>query len=172
MRTIKGLITVSTLTLMLAAAAFSQTVLTGLDGGHVDLEGQRGKVVVLAVGASWLPLSAKQADIANTLARKYQGRDVVVYFVATDSTRPGKNFASDQVIREFATTNKISVASVLRDSDGAVTFRKYSIDQVPSFVVIGKDGRAVAEPFGGIDGSPNSRYDITVPISRAIDKAL
>jgi len=172
MRTIKGLITFLSLTLVLAGAAFSQTVLNGLDGGRIDVEGQRGKVVVLAVGASWLPLSAKQADIANALSRKYQGKDVVVYFIATDSTRQGKNFASDEDIRKFATTNKLSISSILRDSEGLITLRKYSIDQVPSFVVIGKDGRPVAEPFGGIDGSPTSRYDITVPISRAIDKAL
>jgi thiol-disulfide isomerase/thioredoxin len=172
MRTIQGFIAILALTLMLGLSAFSQTVLQTLGGGSVDLDAQRGKVVVLAVGASWLPLSARQIDVTNTLAKKYQGRDIVFYFVATDSTRPGKNFASDEDIRKFATTNKLAVGSILRDSDGAITFRKYDIDQVPSFVVIGKDGKRVAEPFGGLDSAPNSKYDITVPISRAIDKAL
>jgi len=172
MRTLKGFIAILSLTLVLAIGAFSQTVLQSLGGSSVNLDAQRGKVVVLAVGASWLPLSARQIDVTNALAKKYQGRDIVFYFVATDSTRPGKNFASDEDIRKFAATNKIAVGSVLRDSDGAATFRKYSIDQVPSFVVIGKDGKLVAEPFGGLDSAPNSKYDITVPISRAIDKAL
>ncbi|MFL6373863.1 MAG: TlpA disulfide reductase family protein [Pyrinomonadaceae bacterium] len=172
MRTIKGFIAILSLTLLLGVGAFSQTVLSSIGGGSVNLDAQHGKVVVLAVGASWLPLSARQVDVTNALAKKYQGKDIVFYFVATDSTRPGKNFASDEDIRKFAATNKISTASVLRDSDGAVTFRKYDIDQVPSFVVIGKDGKLVAEPFGGLDSSPSSKYDITVPISRAIDKAL
>ena len=172
MRTIQGFITILALTLVLGTAAFSQTVLQSLGGSSVNLDAQRGTVVVLAVGASWLPLSARQIDVTNTLAKKYQGKDIVFYFVATDSTRPGKNFASDEDIRKFATTNKIAVGSVLRDSDGAVTLRKYSIDQVPSFVVIGKDGHMVGEPFGGLDSAPNSKYDITVPISRAIDKAF
>ena len=172
MRTAKGLVTILAFTLILSAAAISQTVLQSLGGGSVDLDSQRGKVVVLAVGASWLPLSQRQIDVTNTLAKKYQGRDIVFYFVATDSTRPGKNYASDEDIRKFAVTNKIALGSVLRDSDGAATFRKYGIDQVPSFVVIGKDGKLVGEPFGGLDSSPNSKYDITVPISRAIDKAL
>jgi thiol-disulfide isomerase/thioredoxin len=172
MTTVKGFIGILALTLVLGIGAFSQTVLTSLGGGSVNLDAQHGKVVVLAVGASWLPLSARQVDITNTLAKKYQGKDIVFYFVATDSTRPGKNFASDEDIRKFASTNKIAIASVLRDSDGATTFHKYSIDQVPSFVVIGKDGKLVGEPFGGLDSAPNSKYDITVPISRAIDKAL
>lgn len=172
MRTFKGFIAILSLTLMLGLSAFSQTVLQSLGGGNVDLDAQRGKVVVLAVGASWLPLSARQIDVTNSLAKKYQGRDIVFYFVATDSARPGKNFASDEDIRKFAATNKIAVGSILRDPDGLLTFRKYKIDQVPSFIVIHKDGRVLDEPFGGLDSAPNSKYDITVPISRAIDKAL
>lgn len=172
MRTVKDFITILALTLLLGAAAYSQTVLPTLGGGNIDLDAQRGKVVVLAVGASWLPLSGRQIDVTNALAKKYAGRDIVFYFVATDSSRPGKNFASDEDIRKFAATNKIAVASVLRDPDGATTFRKYKIDQVPSFIVIHKDGRVLDEPFGGLDSSPSSKYDVTVPISRAIDKAL
>jgi hypothetical protein len=38
--------------------------------------------------------------------------------------------------------------------------------------VIHKDGRVLDEPFGGLDATPNSKYDVTVPISRAIDRAL
>src|ERR1043166_8891287 len=165
MRTIKGFFTILSLTLIFAIGALSQTVLNSIDGSRVDLDAQRGKVVVLAVGASWLPLSAKQIEVTNALAKKYQGRDIVFYFVATDSTRPGKNFASDDQIRKFVYGNKLN-AGTLRDGDGAVTFRKYHIDQVPSFVVIDKQGRQVAEPFGGIDGSSTSRYDITIPISK------
>jgi hypothetical protein len=171
MRTIKGLITFSALMLVMSIAALSQTVLTSLDGSRVDLDAQRGKVVVLAIGASWLPLSAKQIEFTNVLAKKYQSKDVVFYFVATDSNRPGKNFASDDAIRKFVFANKLS-GTVLRDPDGATTMHKYAVDQVPSFIVLDKSGHQVGEPFGGIDSTSNSKYDITVPISRAIDKLL
>ena len=153
---------------MISAAALAQTVLTSIDGTRVDIEGQRGKVVVLAIGAAWLPLSAKQAEFTNALAKKYAGKDVVFYFVATDSTNPkSKNFTSTEDIRKFSVANKLSVP-VLRDTDGAVTLKKYDIDQVPSFVILNKSGAAVGEPFGGID----PKYDITMPISKAIDKLL
>lgn len=151
-----------------ALTGAAQTSLVGLDGSHVDVQGQRGKVVILAVGASWLPLSGKQAEYTNLLTKKYSGRDVVVYFVSTDSTVPkSKNFASNDDIKRFATTNKLT-ATVLRDGDGAITLKKFNIDQIPSFVILDKGGNMVGQAFGGID--PN--FDITVPISRAVDKIL
>jgi thiol-disulfide isomerase/thioredoxin len=149
-------------------AASGQTVLTGLDGSRVDVQGQRGKVVILAIGASWLPLSAKQADYANSLAKKYAGRDVVVYFVSTESDDPkSKNFASNDDLKKFATANKIGF-SVLRDTDGTATLRKFKVDQLPSFVVLDKNGAPAGEVFGGID----PKYDITVPISKTVDRLL
>ena len=159
-------------TVFVAAAftlsAAAQTSLIGLDGSHVDVQGLRGKVVILAVGASWLPLSGKQAEFTNLLAKKYAGRDVAVYFVSTDSTVPkSKNFASNEDIKKFATANKLT-ATILRDSDGAVILKKFNIDQIPSFVILDKNGNMIGQAFGGID--PN--FDITVPISRAVDKIL
>lgn len=168
MKTIKIIAYSLVLVGLMTVATFSQTVLMSLDSTRVDVEAQKGKVVVLAVGASWLPLSAKQIEYTNALAKKYQGKDVVFYFVATDSTNAkSKNFASSDDIRKFAYANKFS-GTVLRDADGAITLKKYDIDQVPSFVILNKSGAQVGEPFGGID----PKYDITVPISKAIDKLL
>ncbi len=168
MRSIKGFIAIVSITLAAAVFATAQIDLVGLDGGRVDVEGQNGKVVVLAMGASWLPLSSKQAEFTNTLAKKYSGKNVIVYFVMTDSLNPkSKNYATNDQIRKFATDNKISV-TVLRDSEGVATLKKYHVEQVPSFVILNKTGGQAGEPFGGID----PKYDITVPISKAIDKLM
>ncbi|MBK7393865.1 MAG: TlpA family protein disulfide reductase [Chloracidobacterium sp.] len=168
MKTIKSFISISALTVILSVGAFSQTVLTSLDGSRVDVESQTGKVVVLAVGAAWLPLSAKQADYTNALIKKYAGKNVVFYFVATDSANAkSQNYTSTEDIRKFAFTNKLTIP-ILRDADGAATLKKYEIDQVPSFVILNKNGDRVGEPFGGID----PKYDITIPISKAIDRLL
>ena len=167
MKIIKGLIAIAGFTFALAFAVTAQS-LAGIDGSRVNVNGQRGKVVVLAVGASWLPLSSKQADFTNSLATKYAGKDVVFYFVATDSaTAKSKNFATNEDIRKFAFNNKLNI-QVLRDPDGAATLKRYAIDQVPSFVILDKNGVSVGEPYGGID----PKYDITIPLSKAIDKAL
>lgn len=165
MKTLKSFISVFGIIAALSFAAFGQTSLTSVDGGRFDVQAQKGKVVILAVGATWLPLSAKQAEYTNALAKKYAGRNVAIYFVATDSATPGtKNFASSGDIGKFASANKLSV-TILRDSDGATVLKKFNIEQLPSFVILDKNGTQVGDAFGGID----PKFDITIPISKAVD---
>ena len=168
MRSLKTLVSVFALMLAATFAASAQTALPALSGGQVDLQSQRGKVVILALGASWLPLSNKQAEYTNILAKRYTGKDVVVYFVATDSsTAKSKNFATNADIEKFVVGSKLAVP-VLRDSDGAVTLKKYNVDQLPSFVILDKQGNISGSPYGGID----PKFDITIPISKAVDRLL
>ena len=169
MKIIKSFFLGLSLVFALSFAVSAQGVtLSSLDGGKVDVQSQKGKVVILAIGASWLPLSNQQAIYTNKLAKKFAGRDVAIYFVMTDSTSAkSKNYASDEDIRKFAAVNKMNVP-ILRDSDGAMTLKKFGIDQIPSFVILDKDGKPATEPFGGID--PKS--DISVPIIREVEKIL
>ncbi|HQY66805.1 MAG TPA: TlpA disulfide reductase family protein [Pyrinomonadaceae bacterium] len=168
MNTLRGFITITAITMAFALSTLGQTVLTKLDGTRVDVESQGGKIVVLAIGASWLPLSDKQAEYTNSLAKRYAGKNVVFYFVVTDSTNPrSKNFASNETVAKFAADRKLTM-NVLRDSDGLLTTKSFKIEQVPSFVILNKNGDSTTEPFGGID----PKYDLTGPISRAIDRLL
>ncbi len=168
MKTIKSLVSVFSLVLVSVVAASSQTSLPSLGGGAIDVQGHRGKVVILALGASWLPLSNKQAEYTNMLAKRYTGKDVVVYFVATDSTNAkSKNYATNADIEKFVAGSKLSVP-VLRDSDGSVTLKKFNVDQLPSFVILDKQGNVPGPAFGGID----PKFDVTIPISKAVDKLL
>lgn len=169
MKNIKSLLLIFSFMCLLSFAVSAQS-LTALDGAKVDVQNQKDKIVVLAIGASWLPLSTQQVVITNKLAKKYAGRDVVVYFVATDSTAAkSKNYASDDELNSFVTRTKLTVP-VLRDSDGAQTLKKYGIDQLPSFVILGKDGKPATEAFGGV--GTDEKTDISVPISQAIDRLL
>ncbi|MBX3292234.1 MAG: TlpA family protein disulfide reductase [Acidobacteria bacterium] len=151
-----------------AVAVSGQTVLSTTDNRRFDLEDHRGKVVVVAIGAAWLPLSTKQAEFTNALAKKYSGRDVVFYFVVTDSTNSrSRNFADNAAIDRFTADKKLTMP-VLRDSDGTATMRRFKVDQIPSFVILDKQGQPAVEPFGGLD----PKFDLTGPISRAIDRLL
>jgi peroxiredoxin len=157
------------LTISIAVSALSASAqpLQQIGGGSVDVQGQRGKVVVLAFGAKWLPLSAKQADFTNLLAKKYAGKDVAVYYVCTDAlNQKSKNYATNEMLSAFITDSKLSVP-VLRDPDG-VLMKKLRVDQLPSFVVLDKTGALSGDPFGGID----PKFDITIPISKRIDSLL
>ena len=168
MKTYKTIFAVFVVILLLVIGSLAQTPLTSLDGAKVDVQSQKGKVVILAIGASWLPLSGKQADFANMLAKKYAGKDVVVYFVMTDSLLPkSRNYASNEDVRKFSATNKLGMP-ILRDPDGSATLKKFGVDEIPSFVILDKSGNKSGENFGGID----PKFDITVPISKAVDKLL
>jgi thiol-disulfide isomerase/thioredoxin len=167
MKTIKLFFAGLSVLFAFAIGASAQTTLTALDGSKVDIQGQRDKVVILAIGAKWIPLSAKQADFANQLAKRYNGKNVIVYYIVTDSTVRGKNYASDDEIKSFVGDTKLAVR-LLRDGDGALTVKKYNLDQLPAFVILDKNGNMVGEAFGGID----PKYDITIPIGREVDKLL
>ena len=152
---------------ILAVAAGAQTSMQQVNGSKVDVLSQKGKVVVLAYGASWLPLSAKQVEYTNLLAKRYAGKNVAVYFVATDSLdQKSKNFATNDMLAKFGTESKLNVP-LLRDPDG-VAMKKFHVDQLPSFIVIDKAGVVSGDAFGGID----PKFDITVPISKRIDSLL
>src|SRR5687768_8132374 len=110
MRSIKSLIAAFGVLVVLVLGATAQTSLPSLNGPAVDIQGQRGKVVILALGASWLPLSNKQAEYTNMLAKRYTGKDVVVYFIATDSTDlKSKNHATNADIEKFVAGSKLAV---------------------------------------------------------------
>lgn len=167
MKNIRNFLVLSLAIATLTFAANAQTSLQRIGGGNVDLQAQKGKVVVLAYGAKWLPLSAKQVDFTNLLAKKYAGKNVAIYFVCTDSLNgKSKNFATDEVLAQFVTDSKLSVP-VLRDPEGAL-MKRYNVDQLPSFVVLDKTGAVSGDAFGGID----PKFDITVPISKRIDSLL
>jgi thiol-disulfide isomerase/thioredoxin len=168
MKTLGSIVFSVLFTVLVTTSVSAQADLAALDGSTVNVKGQTGKVVILAIGASWLPLSVKQVSFANSLAKKYAGKDVVVYFVATDSMNPrSKNFASNEQVKQFGDVNKLNVR-ILRDSDGTAMTKNFGVEQFPSFVILDKRGQRFGEPFGGID----PKFDVTVPISKAVDSLL
>lgn len=145
------------LILMASSAVFAQTPATPVDFSLQSVDGQtvssgslRGEVVVLAFGASWLPLSRTQLQGVRKLADEYSDRGVVVYWVSTESADPkSKNFASDEQLRSFAQKYGLKV-TVLRDPDGVVS-KRFGVDQLPSIVILDKEGAMSGGPIGGLD---------------------
>ena len=151
------------------AAAFAQSPaaeysLRSVDGQAVTSESLRGEVVVLAFGASWLPLTRNQMEGLKKLADQYAGRGVAVYWVSTEpDSAKSKNYVADEELRQLGRKYKITV---LRDPDGAVS-RRLGVDQLPSTVIINKQGQ-VAASLGGLD--PNA--DVAKQLAERLDKIL
>ena len=138
--------------------------LRAIDGPAVTSESLRGEVVVLAFGASWLPLTRNQMEGLKKLADQYAARGVAVYWVSTESDSPkSKNFVSDEELRELGRKYKISV---LRDPDGPVS-RRLAVDQLPATVIINKQGQ-IAATLGGLDPSA----DLAKQLAERLDKML
>ena len=135
-----------------------------LDGPAVTSESLRGEVVVLAFGASWLPLTRNQMEGLKKLADQYAGRGVAVYWVSTESdSAKSKNFADDNQLRELGRRYK---TTVLRDPDGTIS-KRLGVDQLPSTVIINKQGQ-VAATVSGLD--PNA--DVAKQLSDQLAKIL
>ena len=128
--------------------------LRSTDGQTVTSDSLHGEVVVLAFGASWLPLSKTQLQGVRKLADEYSNKGVVVYWVSTESDNPkSKNYASDEQLRAFAQKYGLKV-TVLRDPDGVVS-KKLGVDQLPSVVILDKEGNLSGPPVGGLDPNGN-----------------
>jgi len=124
------------------------------DGGEIASGMLRGDVVVLAFGATWLPLSKDQVRGVQELADEFGERRVRVYWVSTDSDKQqSKNFASDEQLRAFARKNGLKVA-VLRDPDGAL-FKRMGVagNQLPAIVILDRSGEVNTPTIGGLDPS-------------------
>lgn len=168
-RVLAGLITLLAGSTALAQSSAQQVAfsLRSTDGQTVTADSLRGEVVVLAFGASWLQLSKIQLQGVRKLADEYSNRGVVVYWVSTESDDPkSKNFASDEQLRAFAKKYGLSV-TVLRDHDGVVS-KKFGVDQLPSIVILDKEGNMSGGPIGGLDPSGN----LAAQLASRLDKLL
>lgn len=139
--------------------------LRSIDGQVVTSENVRGEVVVLAFGASWLPLTRNQMEAVKRLADQYAGSGVAVYWVSTESESPkSKNFAADDQLRELGRKYKVTV---LRDSDGVVA-RRLGVDQLPSIVIINKQGM-ITDAIGGMDPNANLGKELAGKLDKVLN---
>jgi peroxiredoxin len=156
--------------LLTTAAAAQNRVdfsLRSIDGQTVSSDSLRGEVVVLAFGASWLPLSKTQLQGVRKLADEYSKRNVVVYWVSTESDdSKSKNYASDQQLKSFSQKYGLNL-TVLRDPNGVVS-KKFGVDQLPSIVILDKEGNTSGAPIGGLDPLGN----LAAQLAPRLDKLL
>ena len=138
-----------------------------VDGQTISSESLRGEVVVLAFGASWLPLSKTQLQGVRKLADEYSNRAVAVYWVSTESEDPkSKNYASDEQLRAFAQKYGLKV-TVLRDPDGVIS-KRFGVSQLPSTIIIDKQGNVVGEPIQGLDPNGNLAGQLALRLDKIL----
>jgi cytochrome c biogenesis protein CcmG, thiol:disulfide interchange protein DsbE len=120
----------------LPAPVFTLPVMVnGEPGSRVSIADLRGKVVVLDFWASWCPPCRAQAPVIDKVARKHDGKGVVVLGVSTS----GDDWA--EAVR-FAQSHNLSYAN-LYDENSAVS-KAYRVQSLPTLVVLDTGGNISA----------------------------
>lgn len=141
--------------------------LRSIDGQAIGASEVRGQVVVLVVGANWLPISRRQAQNIRKLANEYGKRGVVVYYVSTDSESPkSKNYASDEQLKAFSRRHDMNV-TVLRDPEAA-TVKQMGVNQLPAIVILDRSGKVFRSPITGLDPEGNLSEQLAEPLNELL----
>ncbi|MEN3330716.1 MAG: hypothetical protein V7641_81 [Blastocatellia bacterium] len=164
-RNLKAILSAIALTTILTMTASAQQdfTLTTLDGQSVSLAGQRGKVVVLLFSGVQDPQCHDAVQALSSLAERYQGKPVSIYLVSVNS--PGE--ASDAQLKQAC--GPVGSVIMARDANQAA-FKQYSgkRPQLPTVVVLNKQGQVQGQPRGGFN--PNS--DFVNDLAAIIDSQL
>jgi peroxiredoxin len=135
------------------------------DGQTVTLSGLRGKVVILLFGGVQDPQCRDEFKALESLAERYQGKDVHIYWV---SVNPVNEVSNAQLKNPCG---PVSSVVVLRDQNQAA-FKRYSGKraQLPTIVVLNQQGEAQGQPRGGFN--PNSDFinDLAAMIDSLLSK--
>ena len=131
-----------------ATSAQSQSAtFRSVDGREVKLADQKGRIVVMSFGGTWVPLVSKELPALQKIADRYSSRGVQVYWVSINSAKPGaRNYASDADLQAFAQKHNLKVTA-LRDPDQTV-YKSFGLDAVPTVVIIDQQGNLAHKHVG------------------------
>lgn len=121
-----------------SAPAFTLTL---FDGGQLDLEGLRGKVVVVNFWASWcFPACYEEAPVLEAAWRAYKDQDVVVVGVNVQDT--------ERAAREFMDRFRFTFPNG-PDPGGRISIG-YGVYGIPETFVLDKAGRIAYKHVGAV----------------------
>ena len=133
------------------------------DGSAAPLSGLRGKVVVLVFSGIQDPQCREEFKALDSLAERYQGKDVTVVWVSINSETEASN---QKLSSPCGPVNRVVV---LRDLN-QTAFKRFSgkSAQLPTLVVLDQRGEPMGQPRGGFN--PNA--DFVNEIAAMVDRLL
>jgi len=135
----------------ISAPAQQDFTLTTADGATLSAASMRGKVTILLFSSVQDPQCRSEFKALTSLADRYRGRDVNIYWV---SINPLSSVSNDQLKSPCGPAGSVTV---LRDPNQAA-FKRYSgtLSELPTVVVLDKQGEMYGRPRGGFN--PNSDF--------------
>jgi peroxiredoxin len=157
-------VTVVVIVLMAIGAAQDSVLLKAPDE-KIALSSLHGKVVVLVFSGVQDPQCRDEFKALDFLTSKYQGKPLVVYWV---SISPPDMMNSENLTAACGSPGSVVVLS----DPNQAAFRKFSakIPQLPTVVILGKDGRINEQPRGGFSPDPAFIESLSARIDHLLDE--
>lgn len=163
-RVLKSITTATTIGMLLAMTVSAQDIaFLRPDGSGAPLSGLRGKVVVLVFSGVQDPQCREEFKALESLAERYQGKDVSIVWVSINSEAEASN---QKLGTPCGPVNRVVV---LRDVN-RTAFKRFSgkSAQLPTLVVLDQRG----EPFGQPRGGFNPNADFVNELAAMVDRLL
>jgi len=123
--------------------------LKGIDGKKYDISKMRGRILVVAFGATWCQPCHEELKDLEILHLEFKDRPVSFMWISVDD----KDVTSDNDLRKFAKQLKFTFP-VLRDSERNA-YKQFSKRQrLPLLVVFDKEGKVVPPNQFGASSQP------------------
>ena len=147
--------------LVIPASAQQDFTFTSPDSGTVTLSSMRGNVAVLVFSSVQDPQCRDVFKALGSLTERYQGKNVRIYWVSID---PEKEANNEQIKEPCGPAGQITI---IRDPS-RVAFKNYGGRQMPTIVILDKQGQLYGQPRGGFN--PNT--DFVNKLAAIIDSLL
>lgn len=128
--------------------------LKSTDGRSISLASLKGKVVLLEFWASWCGPCKRATPVVDQISRDFAGRGVVVLGMNSDE--------SLETVQKYNERLNVGYPTLL---DADPVMKRYGINAVPTFVIIGKGGKIRDIRRGLSDDGEELRRAITVALA-------
>jgi peroxiredoxin len=135
------------------------------DGSPAPLSAMRGKVIVLVFSGIQDPQCREEFKALESLAERYQGKDVSVCWVSVNSAA---EISNQKLSNPCGPVNRVVV---LRDTN-QTAFKRFSgkSAQLPTLVVIDQRGQPYGQPRGGFNPNADFVNDLAAMVERLLKK--
>ena len=133
------------------------------DGSAVPLSAMNGKVVVLVFSGIQDPQCRDEFKALESLAERYQGKDVTINWVSINSVAEASN---EKLASPCGPVNRVGI---LRDANQSA-FKRFcgKSGQLPTLVLLDQRG----QPFGTPRGGFNPNADFVNDLAAMVDRLL
>jgi peroxiredoxin len=123
--------------------------LQGLDGKIVDLNEERGNVVLVSFGATWCAPCTIELLSLNQVLNEYRGKPVKFFWVSVERSEQ----VSNGELKQYARQRRLTFP-VLRDTGQMVFLQFAEKVRLPMIVMLSKDGKVIGPATFGVKSNP------------------